>query len=151
MLQNNKQIMKQITTLSTLMVNISSCIKFDRYQGYDTDDQLNAAAQELAKDRDLYASEYISGYNGRALCEKGRLIMSPRFIWTVPHASTSCNDFSYWFIFLLYTIPGLVSVLEQHQGFTRVSPACDRGYITPQQTNTHLHYFNLCSKCVFPW
>lgn len=57
MLENNKDVMNQITTLSSLMVNISSCIKFDRYHGYDSADELNTRAQELAKSRDLYASE----------------------------------------------------------------------------------------------
>ncbi|KAG7227448.1 hypothetical protein INR49_005262 [Caranx melampygus] len=32
MLENNKHLMRQITTLSTLMVDLSSCIKFDRYR-----------------------------------------------------------------------------------------------------------------------
>ena len=57
MLEKNKQILDQITTLSTLMVDLSSCIKFDRYRGYDSAKQLNHEAQELAKDRNLYASE----------------------------------------------------------------------------------------------
>ncbi|XP_070831676.1 uncharacterized protein abca12 [Chaetodon trifascialis] len=56
LLEKNKHILKQITTLSTLMVDLSSCIKFDRYRGYDSTDQLNAVAHELAKNRDLYAS-----------------------------------------------------------------------------------------------
>ncbi|XP_034429942.1 ATP-binding cassette sub-family A member 12 isoform X2 [Hippoglossus hippoglossus] len=56
MLEKNKQILNQITTLSTLMVDLSSCIKFDRYRGYDSAEQLNHEAQELAKDRNLYAS-----------------------------------------------------------------------------------------------
>ncbi|XP_061143427.1 glucosylceramide transporter ABCA12 [Syngnathus typhle] len=56
LLEKNKHIMDQITTLSTLMVNISSCIKFDRYQGYQSAEQLDAEAQELAKDRSLYGS-----------------------------------------------------------------------------------------------
>uniref|UniRef100_A0A8C4GMZ7 ATP-binding cassette, sub-family A (ABC1), member 12 n=1 Tax=Dicentrarchus labrax TaxID=13489 RepID=A0A8C4GMZ7_DICLA len=55
-ISKNKQILNQITTLSTLMVDLSSCIKFDRYQGYDSADQLNAEAHKLAKNRDLYAS-----------------------------------------------------------------------------------------------
>uniref|UniRef100_A0A668A1F8 ATP binding cassette subfamily A member 12 n=1 Tax=Myripristis murdjan TaxID=586833 RepID=A0A668A1F8_9TELE len=57
MLEQNKHILKQITTLSNLMVNISSCIKFDRYRGYDSADELNDVAQDLAKNRDLYASK----------------------------------------------------------------------------------------------
>uniref|UniRef100_A0A3Q2QFZ9 ATP binding cassette subfamily A member 12 n=1 Tax=Fundulus heteroclitus TaxID=8078 RepID=A0A3Q2QFZ9_FUNHE len=56
MLQKNKNILGQITTLSNLMVKLSSCIKFDRYRGYDSPEELNAVAQELAKDRELYAS-----------------------------------------------------------------------------------------------
>ncbi|XP_044222425.1 glucosylceramide transporter ABCA12 [Thunnus albacares] len=56
MLEKNKHVLNQITTLSTLMVNLSSCIKFDRYRGYDTADQLNTEAQDLAKNRNLYAS-----------------------------------------------------------------------------------------------
>ncbi|KAM4561502.1 glucosylceramide transporter ABCA12 [Fundulus diaphanus] len=56
MLQKNKNILDQITTLSDLMVKLSSCIKFDRYRGYDSPEELNAVAQELAKDRELYAS-----------------------------------------------------------------------------------------------
>uniref|UniRef100_A0A3P8QCK2 ABC transporter domain-containing protein n=1 Tax=Astatotilapia calliptera TaxID=8154 RepID=A0A3P8QCK2_ASTCA len=57
MLETNKEIVDHINTLSTLMVDISSCIKFDRYRGFDSADELNSAAQELAKNRDLYASE----------------------------------------------------------------------------------------------
>lgn len=59
MLEKNKHLLTQITTLSTLMVDLSSCIKFDRYRGYDSAEQLNTEAQELAKKRNLYASEYI--------------------------------------------------------------------------------------------
>ncbi|KAM6934409.1 glucosylceramide transporter ABCA12 [Xenentodon cancila] len=56
MLEKNKHILDQITTLSTLMVKLSSCIKFDRYHGYDSAEELNSEAQELAKNRELYAS-----------------------------------------------------------------------------------------------
>lgn len=56
MLEKNKHVLKQITTLSTLMVDLSSCVKFDRYRGFDSADELDAVAQDLAKDRDLYAS-----------------------------------------------------------------------------------------------
>uniref|UniRef100_A0A3Q3JQ42 ABC transporter domain-containing protein n=1 Tax=Monopterus albus TaxID=43700 RepID=A0A3Q3JQ42_MONAL len=55
MLNQNKRVLDQISTLSNVLVNISSCIKFDRYRGYDSADQLDAAAQELAKNRELYA------------------------------------------------------------------------------------------------
>ncbi|RVE58102.1 hypothetical protein OJAV_G00206000 [Oryzias javanicus] len=56
MLDSHKDILDQITTLSTLMMQISSCVKFDRYRAYDSEEKLNAVAEELAKNRDLYAS-----------------------------------------------------------------------------------------------
>ncbi|CAL9690655.1 unnamed protein product [Knipowitschia caucasica] len=56
MLEKNKDLVGQINALSTLMVDISSCITFDRYQGYDSEEELNREAQDLAKDRALYAS-----------------------------------------------------------------------------------------------
>uniref|UniRef100_A0A0S7EWI0 ABCAC n=4 Tax=Poeciliopsis prolifica TaxID=188132 RepID=A0A0S7EWI0_9TELE len=56
MLHKNKKILDQISSLSNLMVKLSSCIKFDRYRGYDSADELNTVAQELAKNRELYAS-----------------------------------------------------------------------------------------------
>ncbi|KAM6978364.1 uncharacterized protein abca12 [Tautogolabrus adspersus] len=56
MLEKNKQMLKQLTTMSTLMINLSSCVKFDRYRGYNSVEELDAEAQELAKNRDLYAS-----------------------------------------------------------------------------------------------
>lgn len=59
MLETNKHMVNQITALSNLMVDLSSCVKFDRYRGFDSADELNTVAQELAKHRDLYASEWI--------------------------------------------------------------------------------------------
>ncbi|XP_036065527.1 uncharacterized protein abca12 isoform X2 [Oryzias melastigma] len=56
MLDSHKEILDQITTLSTLMMQISSCVKFDRYRAYDSEVELNAVAEGLAKNRDLYAS-----------------------------------------------------------------------------------------------
>ncbi|KAK2839661.1 hypothetical protein Q5P01_013401 [Channa striata] len=56
LLEQNRHLMDQITTLSNLMVELSSCVTFDRYQGYNSEDELNVVAQELAKNRDLFAS-----------------------------------------------------------------------------------------------
>jgi hypothetical protein len=64
MLDKNKQALKQITVLSNLMVNVASCIKFDRYQGYDSAEEMDSVAQELAKNRDLYASQFDSPHHG---------------------------------------------------------------------------------------
>lgn len=57
MLGKNRHVLNQITTLSTLMMNLSSCVKFDRYRGYDSAEELDTVAQDLAKNRNLYASE----------------------------------------------------------------------------------------------
>lgn len=57
LLEKNRPILQQITTLSLLMVNLSSCITFDRYRGYNSTEELDSVAQDLAKNRDLYASE----------------------------------------------------------------------------------------------
>ncbi|KAG1952045.1 ATP-binding cassette sub-family A member 12 isoform X3 [Pimephales promelas] len=56
LLENNKFIMEQITTLSMLMLNLSSCVNFDRYRGFNSTDELNKQAERLAQNRELYAS-----------------------------------------------------------------------------------------------
>lgn len=58
LLEKNKYIMEQITTLSMLMLNLSSCVNFDRYQGFNSTDELDKQAEKLAQNRELYASEY---------------------------------------------------------------------------------------------
>ncbi|XP_017279339.1 ATP-binding cassette sub-family A member 12 [Kryptolebias marmoratus] len=55
-LEKHKDIVDQITTLSMLMTRLSSCIKFDRYRSYNSTQELDHAAQELAKNRELYGS-----------------------------------------------------------------------------------------------
>ncbi|XP_060733092.1 uncharacterized protein abca12 isoform X2 [Tachysurus vachellii] len=56
MLEKNKFILKQITTLSTLMMNLSSCVNFDRYRAFSSINDLNKQAEKLAQNRELYAS-----------------------------------------------------------------------------------------------
>ncbi|XP_077071802.1 uncharacterized protein abca12 [Siphateles boraxobius] len=56
LLDKNKFIMEQITTLSMLMLNLSSCVNFDRYRGFNSTDELEKQAQRLAQNRELYAS-----------------------------------------------------------------------------------------------
>ncbi|KAI7808566.1 uncharacterized protein abca12 isoform X2 [Triplophysa rosa] len=56
LLAQNKFIMDQITTLSNLMMNLSSCVNFDRYRGFNSSDELNTRAEKLAQNRELYAS-----------------------------------------------------------------------------------------------
>lgn len=56
LLEKNKFIMDQITTLSVLMMNLSSCVNFDRYRGFNSTDELDKQAEKLAQNRELYAS-----------------------------------------------------------------------------------------------
>ncbi|KAL0963737.1 hypothetical protein UPYG_G00310290, partial [Umbra pygmaea] len=56
LLEKNKNILNQITTLSNLMMNLSSCINFDRFRGINSTDELNSMAEHLTQTRDLYAS-----------------------------------------------------------------------------------------------
>ncbi|XP_042586458.1 uncharacterized protein LOC109091145 [Cyprinus carpio] len=56
LLEKNKFIMEQITTLSMLMMNLSSCVNFDRYRAFNSTDELDEQAEKLAQNRELYAS-----------------------------------------------------------------------------------------------
>uniref|UniRef100_A0A8C2E503 ATP-binding cassette, sub-family A (ABC1), member 12 n=1 Tax=Cyprinus carpio TaxID=7962 RepID=A0A8C2E503_CYPCA len=56
LLEKNKFIMEQITTLSMLMMNLSSCVNFDRYRAFNSTDELDEQAERLAQNRELYAS-----------------------------------------------------------------------------------------------
>uniref|UniRef100_A0A672RR46 ATP binding cassette subfamily A member 12 n=1 Tax=Sinocyclocheilus grahami TaxID=75366 RepID=A0A672RR46_SINGR len=56
LLEKNKFIMEQITTLSILMMNLSSCVNFDRYRAFNSTDELDKKAERLAQNRELYAS-----------------------------------------------------------------------------------------------
>uniref|UniRef100_A0A3B3T084 ATP binding cassette subfamily A member 12 n=1 Tax=Paramormyrops kingsleyae TaxID=1676925 RepID=A0A3B3T084_9TELE len=55
-MQENKAIIQQISTLSSLMLNLSSCVRFDRFQGFNSSEELDALAENLTQTRDLYAS-----------------------------------------------------------------------------------------------
>ncbi|XP_072542326.1 glucosylceramide transporter ABCA12 [Salminus brasiliensis] len=56
MLQKNELIMQQISTLSSLMMNLSDCVNFNRYHGYNSVEELDKQAEKLAQNRELYAS-----------------------------------------------------------------------------------------------
>ncbi|XP_058249175.1 uncharacterized protein abca12 [Hemibagrus wyckioides] len=56
MLESNQFILKQITTLSNLMMNLSSCVNFDRYRAFNSIRELSKQAEKLAQNRELYAS-----------------------------------------------------------------------------------------------
>ncbi|KAI1885293.1 hypothetical protein AGOR_G00218660 [Albula goreensis] len=56
LLEQNQYIVRQITTLSNLMMNLSSCVNFDRFQGLSSVEELDALGENLTQTRDLYAS-----------------------------------------------------------------------------------------------
>ncbi|KAJ8396359.1 hypothetical protein AAFF_G00019360 [Aldrovandia affinis] len=56
LLEKNKHIVQQITTLSSLMLNLSSCVNFHRFQGINSTEELNILGENLTRTRDLYAS-----------------------------------------------------------------------------------------------
>ncbi|XP_061092959.1 glucosylceramide transporter ABCA12-like [Conger conger] len=55
LLDQNKHIVQQISTLSTLMMNLSSCVNFDRFQAMGSVEELDALGENLTRSRDLYA------------------------------------------------------------------------------------------------
>ncbi|XP_062861801.1 glucosylceramide transporter ABCA12 [Trichomycterus rosablanca] len=56
MLEKNQFVLDQITTLSNLMMNLSSCVNFNRYRGYNSTEELDKQADKQAQNRELYAS-----------------------------------------------------------------------------------------------
>ncbi|XP_034780404.2 glucosylceramide transporter ABCA12 isoform X2 [Acipenser ruthenus] len=56
MLEENRKVMDQLTVLSTLMLNLSSCVNFNRIQPFSSIAEMNAMAKELLKTKELYAS-----------------------------------------------------------------------------------------------
>ncbi|XP_066541950.1 glucosylceramide transporter ABCA12 [Hoplias malabaricus] len=56
MLQQNQLIVQQISTLSSLMMNLSACVNFDRYHAYNSTNDMDKQAEKLSQNRELYAS-----------------------------------------------------------------------------------------------
>ncbi|MBZ3879909.1 ATP-binding cassette sub-family A member 12 [Sciurus carolinensis] len=55
-LENNIDIIDQLNTLSSLTVNISSCVLYDRIQGSKTIDEMEREAKRLYKSNELFGS-----------------------------------------------------------------------------------------------
>ncbi|XP_021053769.1 ATP-binding cassette sub-family A member 12 isoform X2 [Mus pahari] len=55
-LVNNIDIIDQLNTLSSLTVNISSCVLYDRIQAADTVEEMEMVAQQLYKSNELFGS-----------------------------------------------------------------------------------------------
>lgn len=147
MLEKNKHILNQITTLSTLMVNLSSCIKFDRYRGYDSVDELNEEASQLAKNRNLYASEWFftsmrplqssvipevnkggvcfppsADYNYISLCCLDKIFPHPTVFQTIPREALSLSVFHIW-LSLVFYCPLIIDLLYVF-GKIPIKPYC---------------------------
>ncbi|XP_027022078.2 uncharacterized protein abca12 [Tachysurus fulvidraco] len=81
MLEKNQFILKQITTLSTLMMNLSSCVNFDRYRAFNSLNDLNKQAEKLAQNRELYASIIFKLPNGKNASSSSTL--PPKLDYTI--------------------------------------------------------------------
>ncbi|KAK7816239.1 hypothetical protein U0070_022178 [Myodes glareolus] len=55
-LENNIDIIDQLNTLSSLTVNISSCVLYDRIQAADTVEEMETVAEKLYKSNELFGS-----------------------------------------------------------------------------------------------
>ncbi|XP_035295131.1 ATP-binding cassette sub-family A member 12 isoform X2 [Cricetulus griseus] len=55
-LENNIDIIDQLNTLSSLTVNISSCVLYDRIQAADTVEEMEMVAEKLYKSNELFGS-----------------------------------------------------------------------------------------------
>lgn len=55
-LENNIDIIDQLNTLSSLTVNISSCVLYDRIQALETIDEMEREAKRLSKSNELFGS-----------------------------------------------------------------------------------------------
>ncbi|XP_058520235.1 glucosylceramide transporter ABCA12 [Ochotona princeps] len=55
-LENNLDIIDQLNTLSSLTVNVSSCVLYDRIQAAETIDEMEREAERLSKSNELFGS-----------------------------------------------------------------------------------------------
>ncbi|XP_064420092.1 glucosylceramide transporter ABCA12 [Latimeria chalumnae] len=85
-LQENPEVITQLDTLSNLMLNISSCVTFDRIEPVETLEDLNARADELSKNRELYASVIFKmppKSNRRRRADPGKLSLPKLVKYTI--------------------------------------------------------------------
>lgn len=55
-MQNNADVVDQLSTLAALAVNVSSCVSFNRIQAVQDLDEMEAVAKELFLKNELFAS-----------------------------------------------------------------------------------------------
>lgn len=59
-LENSIEIIDQLNTLSSLTVNISSCVLYDRIQAAKSIDEMEREAKRLYKSNELFGSKWYS-------------------------------------------------------------------------------------------
>lgn len=62
-LENNLDIIDQLNILSSLTVNISSCVLYDRIRAAETTDEMEREAERLSKSNELFGSKCSSLYS----------------------------------------------------------------------------------------
>uniref|UniRef100_A0A8C3T374 ATP binding cassette subfamily A member 12 n=1 Tax=Chelydra serpentina TaxID=8475 RepID=A0A8C3T374_CHESE len=89
-LQNNADIINQLNTLSTLAVNVSSCVSFDRIQVAKTREELEMVAKELFLRNELFGSVIFklpSSSNRQRRATPGSLSLPPLVNYTIRMSS----------------------------------------------------------------
>ncbi|KAH0621712.1 hypothetical protein JD844_023309 [Phrynosoma platyrhinos] len=89
-LQNNADIINQLSTLAGLAVNVSSCVLFDRIQSYKTTDEMEIAAKDLFLKNKLLGSVIFKLPSNRTREERaipGELSLPPLVNYTIRMSS----------------------------------------------------------------
>ncbi|XP_074856969.1 glucosylceramide transporter ABCA12 [Carettochelys insculpta] len=87
-LQNNADIINQLNTLSTLAVNVSSCVSFDRIQVAKNRKELEMVARELFLRNELFGSVIFKlPSNRRRRATPGSLSLPPLLNYTIRMSS----------------------------------------------------------------
>uniref|UniRef100_A0A8C8SU25 ATP binding cassette subfamily A member 12 n=1 Tax=Pelusios castaneus TaxID=367368 RepID=A0A8C8SU25_9SAUR len=89
-LQNNADLINQLNTLSTLAVNVSSCVSFDRIQVAKNREEMEMAAKELFLKNELFGSVIFklpSNWNRERRTAPGNLSLPPVVNYTIRMSS----------------------------------------------------------------
>ncbi|KAM9123066.1 glucosylceramide transporter ABCA12 [Pangshura tecta] len=89
-LQNNADIINQLNTLSTLAVNVSSCVSFDRIQVAKTREELEMVAKDLFLRNELFGSVIFklpSSSSRQRRATPGSLFLPPLVNYTIRMSS----------------------------------------------------------------
>ena len=82
-LENSIDLIDQLSILSSLTVNISSCVLYDRIQAAESIDKMEIEAKSLYKSNELFGSKCYSTRIWAFLCTKiGQILVVTSFIQT---------------------------------------------------------------------